>query len=553
VSIENLLQQIKEAKVSQKQTNIKVAHLISDFKASHIIIPEYQRQFVWDNSIQSRFIESIFMAIPIPAIFLLETIDDQTGITKNEVIDGVQRLSTLVAFVDNKLRLSKGLKLSGLEGQKFETLPSPITQQFLNRDISIITIEKNTDSTIQFEIFERLNRGSVSLTHQELRNCMFHSNFNSFLNKISRDNKDYRELLSPFSNFKTVEEGKPDKSRMLDTEMVLRFFFLLESHSESSLKRLTYPSKEQLNFYMRTKKEQEIGNENFKDSYIYSHQELEEFFNKVCQMVRITFKGKNYSKFSISNGKVRFSSGFNKAFFDIQMLGFVDYKIEDIEKITNIIYNEFIELCCFNSVMTDNGNAKITERVNTWKDLLFDIVTDGSDHYKNKLNKKIEHFNHSPVCYSCCEKIESLDESYCDLDNNTFYHIACYIKENKTPHKRESRSRFDFNKIETDIEVFLSTNDLTAHGVITKEGIIVKAGSQAVLNYSNSFRDSNKQRREELIKQGYLVENDNTLIFTKDVLFNSFSAASVLILGFSTGGKNFWKSSDGKTLKELGF
>lgn len=105
-------------------------------------------------------------------------------------------------------------------------------------------------------------------------------------------------------------------------------------------------------------------------------------------MVRITFKGKNYSKFSISNSKVKFSSGFNKAFFDIQMLGFVDFKIEDIEEITNIIYNEFIELCCFNSVMTDNGNEKITERVNIWKDLLFDIVTDGSDHYKNKLNKK---------------------------------------------------------------------------------------------------------------------------------------------------------------------
>ena len=110
MSIENLLQQIKEAKVSQRQTSVKVSHVISDLKEKHIIVPEYQRQFVWDNSIQSRFVESIFMAIPIPAIFLLETIDDETGITKNEVIDGVQRLSTLVAFVDNKLKLSKGLK-----------------------------------------------------------------------------------------------------------------------------------------------------------------------------------------------------------------------------------------------------------------------------------------------------------------------------------------------------------------------------------------------------------------------------------------------------------
>jgi hypothetical protein len=382
---------------------------------------------------------------------------------------------------------------------------------------------------------------------------MFHSNFNSFLNKISRDNEDYRELLSPFSTFRTAEEGKPDKSRMLDTEMVLRFFFLLESHSESSLNRLTYPSKEQLNFYMRTKKEQEIGNENFKDSYVYSHQELEEFFNKVCQMVKLTFKGKSYSKFGISNDKARFSSGFNKAFFDIQMLGFVDYEIGNIKGISNIIYNEFLELCCFNSVMTDNGNDKITERVNTWKNLLLDIVTDSSDYYINKLDRKIELFNSNQICHSCCEKIETLDESYFDLDNNTLCHISCYIKENKTPHKRESSSRFNFDTVETNIDIFLSTQTVNAQGIITKEGVIVKTGSQAVSDYSNSFTDSHKQKRDELIKQGYLVKNNNVLIFTKDVLFNSFSAASVLILGFSTGGKTFWKNSDGKNLKELGF
>ena len=61
MSIENLLQQIKEAKVYKKDTDIKVSHLINDFKDGLIVIPEYQRQFVWDTSIQSRFVESIFM------------------------------------------------------------------------------------------------------------------------------------------------------------------------------------------------------------------------------------------------------------------------------------------------------------------------------------------------------------------------------------------------------------------------------------------------------------------------------------------------------------
>ena len=554
MSIENLLQQIKEAKVSQKLTNIKVAHLINDYKEGHIVIPEYQRQFVWDVSIQSRFIESIFMAIPIPALFLLEIIDDQTGITKNELIDGVQRLSTLVAFTNNKLRLSKGLKLSGLEGQRFETLPHPITQQFLNRDISIITIEKNTDSTIQFEIFERLNRGSVSLTHQELRNCMFNSEFNNFLNKIASENKDYRELLSPFSNFKEAEEGKPDKSRMLDIEMALRFFYLCESYSESPLNdRLIYPTKEQLNFYMRVKKEQEKGNEDFCDCYKKSHQELESIFNQTCQMVKLTFKGQHFRKFSLVKNKAKFSRSFNKAFFDLQMLVFIDYKIDDIVGLNDIIYNEFIELCCFENVMTDNTNNKITERVNTWQNRLLEIVTDDTNYYLIKLDNKLDAFKDSPVCFSCSEKVEQLDESYFDSRDNNLYHIACYIKDNKSPIKRNHCGRFDFSNIKNNLEIFLSTSYVTAQGVITNEGITVKAGSKFELNYSSSFPETYKQKRDDLMEQGKIIRQGDILIFTQNVLFDSFSSASILILGFNTGGKTYWKNKEGQTLKEMGF
>lgn len=558
MSIENLLQQIKEAKVSQKQTSRMVGDLIKNFKDGLIVIPEYQRQFVWDTSIQSRFVESVFMAIPIPAIFLLEIIDEDTGITKYEVIDGVQRLSTLLSFVDNKLRLSKELKLTGLEGKRFETLPHPITQQFLYRDISVITIEKNTDSTIQFEIFERLNRGSVSLTHQELRNCMFNGRFNSFINRIASDNNDYRDLLSPFSNFKAIEEGKPDKSRMLDVEMVLRFFYLYESYSQSLLHRFTYPKKEQLNFYMRSKKEKEKGNQDFSDSYIMTHEELENIFNKVCRMVKLTFKYKHYRKFGISNGKAKFGSSFNKAFFDIQMLGFVDYEITDIESITHIIYNEFTELCCFNSVMNDNTNDKITERINTWKELLLDIVTNCTDYYANKFDKKIEHFNTNPICHCCSEKIEELDEGYFDSKENAFYHIACFIKENKKPHIRENT--YDFNNLEDNIDVFLSyaaknSNgvEIKAQGLVTQEGIIVKESSEATLNNLSSFRDSYKAQKDELICQGDLIQKGDCLIFTKDIRFNSLSTAAIIILGYSANGKQSWKTSDGRTLKELGF
>jgi len=396
------------------------------------------------------------------------------------------------------------------------------------------------------------------LTHQELRNCMYHGEFNSFLNRVSAENLDYRILLSEFSNFKPVEKGKPDKSRMQDIEMVLRFFYLLESNFEFS--RFGYPTKEQLNSYMRAKKEQEKHREDSSDVYTKSNEELEAAFNKVCHMVRLTFKGNHFKKFSLSKNKTKFSVAFNKAFFDIQMLGFVDYEVTDISGLTDVIYNEFIELCYFNAVMMDNTNEKISERINTWKWLLFDILTDDKLYYINKLNGKVDCFNYNPICLSCSEKVEELHEGYFDVENNAFYHAACYIKDNNASPNIRTWSRFDFSTIEAEIEIFLSYNGknsngikVKAQGVITKKGVIVKSGSGAVINNSSSLGVSSKNKKNELITQGVLVEKDNCLSFSTDYLFNSFSTPAEIILGSSANGKEQWKTSNGTSLKELGF
>ena len=68
------------------------------------------------------------------------------------------------------------------------------------------------------------------------------------------------------------------------------------------------------------------------------------------------------------------------------------YKIDDIVGLNDIIYNEFIELCCFENVMTDNTNNKITERVNTWQNRLLEIVTDDTNYYLIKLDNKLDAF-----------------------------------------------------------------------------------------------------------------------------------------------------------------
>ena len=81
---------------------------------NEFFVPEYQREFVWDNSRQSRFIESLMIGLPIPYIFLAET---PSG--RYEIVDGSQRIRTLAAYLQDELKI-KGLeKVSELNGMRF--------------------------------------------------------------------------------------------------------------------------------------------------------------------------------------------------------------------------------------------------------------------------------------------------------------------------------------------------------------------------------------------------------------------------------------------------
>lgn len=421
---ENFLNKIENIRVFQTPERTKISEIINDFRAGKIFIPEYQRAFVWDNTVQSRFIESIFMDIPVPPIFLLEKYNEETFETTYEVIDGVQRLSTLLNFANDNLKLSTGLKLPDLERTTFSKLPPPVTRKFLtDRSINVFKIGKNTNPEIQFEIFERLNRGSVSLSHQELRNCMYHGEFNNFLLKLNKK-EDYRYLLSSFKQFKEIVHGEQSKNRMLDVEMILRFFTTYESYIQTN--KYVSPTKEQLNFYMRSRQNKL---DNKEDNYSVSIENLEELFNKSCRLVKKVFDNKSFRRFKVEK-EMDFNS-FNKSIFDVQMLGFTDYNIDQINPLTDVIYNEFLNLSSFNDVFIDSTSkstdSKINERIDIWKKTLSDIVSN-PEPYKNKLSKKVERFAHKNECFVCNSQIKSIDESYFNISDNKLYHRNCYQK-----------------------------------------------------------------------------------------------------------------------------
>lgn len=107
--------------------------VVQKFKKDEFFIPDYQRGFVWKEKNKSSFIESVLLGLPIPFMFFADCEDG-----KLEIIDGAQRVQTLVAFVTGKLVLSQLPKLSALHGFRFDDLSEAQKRRFWNRPLRIV-------------------------------------------------------------------------------------------------------------------------------------------------------------------------------------------------------------------------------------------------------------------------------------------------------------------------------------------------------------------------------------------------------------------------------
>lgn len=189
---------------------------LSDLVASEQIdlSPRYQRRDRWRPDRQSRLIESFFMNVPIPPIFLNE---DDYG--RYSVIDGKQRLTAIHEFMRGRLRL-KGLKVfEELNDKTIDDL-SPTLRAIIGTraNLRATIILRQSDKDVKFEVFRRLNTGGVSLNPQEIRNSTWPGPLNDLLLDLS-EHESFRRILgiSKPSNSMLYKE-------MRDVELVLRFF-----------------------------------------------------------------------------------------------------------------------------------------------------------------------------------------------------------------------------------------------------------------------------------------------------------------------------------------
>jgi 5-methylcytosine-specific restriction endonuclease McrA len=172
--------------------------------------PKYQREYVWrlKPELPSRLIESVLLDIPIPPIYFGKMLDGRL-----EVIDGQQRLTTLIDFVSNKFPLQKLRGLGTLNEKCYRDLSEEHQAKIDDAPIHCVVINTGDRAELRYEIFERLNRGSMSLNEQEVRNCVYRGAFNDLIAELERD-----------AAWRHVKGGGSPEPRFKEREMILRFF-----------------------------------------------------------------------------------------------------------------------------------------------------------------------------------------------------------------------------------------------------------------------------------------------------------------------------------------
>jgi hypothetical protein len=202
-----------------QSSDLSLGSIASMVESSAINIePGYQRRERWDEVKKSALIESFLLNIPVPPIYLAE---DEYG--KYSIIDGKQRVTSIYEFICKKMKLSGLEDFTDLEGIFFHQLPEDMRNALKIRPyLRVITLLKQSDPDLKYEVFKRLNTGGDTLLPQELRNVLYRGSLNDLIINLSENTILHQQLKIKKKSNKLYKE-------MGDVEYVLRFFALRET------------------------------------------------------------------------------------------------------------------------------------------------------------------------------------------------------------------------------------------------------------------------------------------------------------------------------------
>lgn len=189
---DQLLAERKKVDVSTHDFSVReLVRMLLDGELN--IAPEYQRKYRWPIDVASTFIESVLLGLPIPPIFVATNSGFQW-----EVVDGLQRLSSLAYFVgpidkmnfltdrNKPMKLDKLQKLTQLNGLAHDDLPPEIRRYFGRQPLQVISLTDKANKEVRFDLFERLNSGAIALTPQEVRACIYRGDVNAFIERVAQ-------------------------------------------------------------------------------------------------------------------------------------------------------------------------------------------------------------------------------------------------------------------------------------------------------------------------------------------------------------------------------
>lgn len=177
--------------------------------------PDFQRRERWSSEKQSGLIESFLLNVPVPPIYLAE---DEYG--QYSVVDGKQRLTAIRAFMVENLKLHALEKFGELDNKTLDDLPEPLQNALKIRPyVRVVTLLKQSDPSLKFEVFTRLNRGGEPMLAQELRKVAYRGPLSDLVFSLSE---------TPFlrEQLKIISDESPAFKNMEDAEYVLRYFAL---------------------------------------------------------------------------------------------------------------------------------------------------------------------------------------------------------------------------------------------------------------------------------------------------------------------------------------
>lgn len=240
---------------------------------NEIYVPDYQREFVWDEARQSKLIESIILGLPIPLIFLAENSQNDNRL---EIVDGSQRIRTLSAFLNDELILENLEKLNYLNGYKYSNLNLARQRKFRNTPLRMIVLSNKSTDEVRNEIFERINRGSDLLQAMEKRKGIYKGVFSNFIYEVCAKN----ELFNKLTRIDSRQNKRQEKE-----ELILRFFALKDNFNN-------FPKNQGIASFL----DKYIDNQNkkfdyLKDKKIFEYIEIDkklhEYYDDFTQMLNV--------------------------------------------------------------------------------------------------------------------------------------------------------------------------------------------------------------------------------------------------------------------------